>query len=338
MKLTKLVLEKFKRVDKVELELHPLNVLVGGNNSGKSSVLQGIHFSVIAAVASREAGRDTYTQDSLLYCPSRSFESLRHGRGYLNQSNFGWLRLQGTFQEEHDAKYEIRIYRARNEGNVGCQRSGSARFGQLVTSSEYPFSIYVPGLAGIPQNEQFRTESVIRRGVAGGDANLYLRNVLWWIKEKNLLDELTKRMQSIFQNFCIWINFNPVKDVYLDVQISTTGLMGRKCPLELVGTGVLQALQIFSYVTLFKPRLLLLDEPDSHLHPDNQILLAKVLQIIATETSTQVIVATHSRHIVEALYDDASFAWLKDGKVFKQGISLDKLPLLLDIGALDRFD
>jgi hypothetical protein len=30
--------------------------------------------------------------------------------------------------------------------------------------------------------------------------------------------------------------------------------------------------------------------------------------------------------------------WLKDGKVFRQGASIDRLPLLLDLGALDRFD
>lgn len=91
MRLTKLTVEKFKKVDKVELDLHPLNVIVGGNNSGKSSVLQGIHFSIIAAIASREAGRDTYTQDSLLFCPARNFEDLRHGSPYTNQANFGFL-------------------------------------------------------------------------------------------------------------------------------------------------------------------------------------------------------------------------------------------------------
>lgn len=84
MRLTQLILEKFKKVDKADITLLGLNVLVGGNNAGKSSVLQGIHFSVIAAIASRQAGRDTFTQDSLLYCPARDFESLRHGVGYTN--------------------------------------------------------------------------------------------------------------------------------------------------------------------------------------------------------------------------------------------------------------
>ena len=44
MKLTKLVLKKSEKVDKVELDLSlaPLNVLVGGGNSGKSSVLESL--------------------------------------------------------------------------------------------------------------------------------------------------------------------------------------------------------------------------------------------------------------------------------------------------------
>lgn len=338
MRLTKVVLEKFKKVDKVEIDLHPINVLVGGNNAGKSSVLQGIHFSVIASIASREAGKDTYTQESLLFCPAMSFEELRHGLGYLNQSQFGYLRLEATFPDDTAGTYTIRIYRGRNEGNVGCQRSGSSRIGSLVASTENLFSIYVPGLAGIPQSEQFRTESVVRRGVASGDANLYLRNVLWLIKQKGKLIALTQRMRTLFPKFHMQLTFDPSQDVVIDAKISTGGPSGRHCPVELVGTGVLQALQIFSYVTLFEPRLLLLDEPDAHLHPDNQALLATALQYIGSETDTQIIIATHSRHLVDALHEDANFVWLKDGRVYEQGVELPRIPLLLDIGALDSFD
>lgn len=339
MRLTQLILEKFKKVDKVDISLLGLNVLVGGNNAGKSSVLQGIHFSVIAAIASRQAGRDTFTQDSLLYCPARDFESLRHGAGYTNQTHFGHLRLFAVTEEEAKAQqYEVRIYRGRNEGNVGCQRSGAVRLGALVSSREQLFSIYVPGLAGVSQFEQHRSESVVRRGVASGDANLYLRNVMLLIQEKGKLETLAKRMKNLFPKFEIWISYDAVNDIYIDVHVSTTGTTGRRCPLELAGTGVLQALQIFSYVTLFEPRLLLLDEPDSHLHPDNQVLLAAALQETASTTTTQVIVSTHSRHLVDALHEDANFVWLKEGRVHEQGVGLSRLPVLLELGALDSFD
>lgn len=340
MNLTKLVVEKFKRVDHVEIDLSlsPLTILVGGNNSGKSSVLQGIHFSVTAAIASREAGRDTYTQDSLLYCPTRSFADLRHGTGYTNQSHFGHFRVFAQLPDEGEAQYIVRIYRGRNEGNVGCQRSGSQKLGSHVSSSDKLFSIYVPGLAGIPQAEQFQAESVVRRGVASGDANLYLRNVLLLIEKANKLADLQEKMRSLFPGFDITLSFDPKKDVFIDVLISTAGSTGPKCPIDLVGTGVLQALQIFSYVTLFSPRILLLDEPDAHLHPDNQTLLSKALKHIASDGSTNIIVSTHSRHLVDALRQEANFVWLKNGVVYKQGMDLDRLPLLLDIGALDSFD
>jgi ABC-type dipeptide/oligopeptide/nickel transport system ATPase component len=339
MLLTKLVLENFKKVARVEINLAGLNVLVGGNNAGKSSVLQGIHFSIAAAIASRIAGKDTYPQESLLYCPARNFEALRHGSAYANQSHFSHLKISARFpDDENESTHEVRIYRGRNEGNVGCVRTSAPRIGLAASSSDNLFSIYVPGLAGVPQAEQFRTESVVRRGVASGDANLYLRNVLLLIQRNDHLPVLIERMRALFPQFNISIEFNQKHDIYLNVQISTTGPHGRHCPLELVGTGVLQALQIFAYVTLFEPKLLLLDEPDSHLHPDNQALLASALQYIASSTATKVIVSTHSRHLVDALYEQSNFVWLKEGRVFEQGVALNVLPMLMDIGALDSFD
>jgi hypothetical protein len=44
------------------------------------------------------------------------------------------------------------------------------------------------------------------------------------------------------------------------------------------------------------------------------------------------------KHLVDALYEDANFVWLKDGKIAQQGIQLPRLPLLMDLGALDSFD
>ena len=139
----------------------------------------------------------------------------------------------------------------------------------------------------------------------------------------------------LFPNFDITVAFNTEKDTTISVNVF---LNGRQTPLELVGTGVQQALQIFSYVCLFEPAMLLLDEPDSHLHPSNQYALAEALRIVASESSTIVIASTHSKHLVDALHGDANFVWLKEGSVYQQGTSVERLPLLMDLGALDTFD
>lgn len=336
MEISSIEIERFKRVEKAEIELSDINVLVGSNNAGKSSMLQGIHFSAGAAVAARRLDRVTFTQQSLLYCPSRNFVDLRNGTPYQNQSAFGYLRVRAMDGEDEET-YSVRVYRARNEGNVGCERNGNLTLGGMVTAFIPPFSVYVPGLAGIPEVEEFRSESVVRKGVASGDANLYLRNVLFLIKQKKLLPELTKLMKLVFHNFSIEIKFDPVHDSHIRCSIRA-GTNQQRTPIELIGTGVLQTLQIFSYATLFKPKLLLLDEPDSHLHPDNQGLLAESFSALVNELETKVIISTHSRHLVEALYGTANFVWMKNGKIQEQGKNLHKVPILMDIGALDSFD
>jgi energy-coupling factor transporter ATP-binding protein EcfA2 len=338
MQLKGLELRDFKCISRADLALHPLNVIVGGNNSGKSSVLQGVHFFLTAAIASREAGHDTYRQELLLFCPAHKFEELGHDSPYSNQSHKGYLKVKADVPGASPADYEICVYRGRNEGNVGCTRTGQSSLGQTITDANKLFSIYVPGIAGIPPFEQFRSESVVRRGVASGDANLYLRNVLLQISRLKKNGALSKLMRSLFPRFLIKVKFEPRSDLFIDVQICLTGYEDGFYPIELAGTGVLQALQIFSYVTLYEPQLLLLDEPDSHLHPDNQALLASALRVIASETSTQIILSTHSRHLVDSFENEANFIWLKQGKVYEQGVDIDCLPLLMDIGALNDFD
>ena len=336
MEITSVEVERFKRIQKAEIQLSDINVLVGPNNAGKSSMLQGIHFCAGAAVAARRLDRVTFTQQTLLYCPAKNFVDLRNGAPYQNQSAFGYLRVSGVVEEDND-QYTVRVYRARNEGNVGCERHGNQTIGAMITAFIPPFSVYVPGLAGIPEVEEYRSESVVRKGVASGDANLYLRNVLLLIKNKKLLPELTQLMKLVFPNFSIKIEFDPVHDSHIEILVRAGANQSFK-PIELIGTGVLQALQIFSYATLFKPKLLLLDEPDSHLHPDNQGLLAQSFMALVEHLETKIIVSTHSRHLVEALYGESNFVWMKDGKIQEQGDSLEKVPILMDIGALDSFD
>lgn len=338
IELTRIRIEHFRKIKEATAELGRLNVIVGGNNSGKSSFLQGIHFSVGAAVAARQTGKETFTQNTLQYCPAEDFKVLRHGLPYQNQSNFGRLSVHAAHQQgEAAVEYSITIYRGRNDGNIGCRRSGDYKLGAIVTDPLSPFSVYVPGLAGIPREEELRSEGVVRRGVAGGDANLYLRNVLYLIKQKGMLEKLLSRMRQIFPAFNLRISFDQKADVNVRVYVSSASSPVDR-PIETVGTGVLQALQIFSYITLFEPTLLLLDEPDSHLHPNNQILLARALIAAASEFETQIICSTHSRHLVDALSDDANFIWLRNGLIAEQGRHLPRLPLLLDLGAVDGLD
>lgn len=338
MIINEIIIEKFKRVEYARFNLSKVNVLIGGNNSGKSSILQAIHFSVTASAIARQQQLATFSSDLLLYNPTPDFTLLKNGTPYRNfgEDNSSTLTVNAVTNEgQNPVNYVISLNKGRNHGNIGCRRYGDQVLGQLITDPNNLFSIYVPGLAGIPQSEELRSMAIVRRGVASGDANLYLRNVIYYISKINKLDHLNRSLNSVFPGMTLSINFDEEKDTSLIVNVL---LDGRLTPLELVGTGVLQIIQILSYITYFNPRLLLLDEPDSHLHPNNQITLAHTLNEIAESTNTQILLCTHSRHIIDALYGDANFIWMRKGIVQEQGDSIDRLPLLMDIGALDDFD
>jgi AAA ATPase domain len=199
-----------------------------------------------------------------------------------------------------------------------------------------PFTVYAPGLAGVPKEERYMSPGVVRRIVARGDANLTLRNVLRMLKSNDeRWDGFLSYMQSIFPGIEININFDENTDENIEVSFRTGGY--RSFPFDAAGTSILQASQIIGYIFLFSPKVLILDEPDSHLHPDNQRVLCDLVSNLAVERNFQAIISTHSRHVLDALKDRSRTVWLSKGVVVDQP-DISTTEVLLDLGALDSVD
>jgi energy-coupling factor transporter ATP-binding protein EcfA2 len=79
-----------------------------------------------------------------------------------------------------------------------------------------------------------------------------------------------------------------------------------------------------------------LDEPDSHLHPDNQRALATLLVSLSDRTGTTILISTHSRHLMSALHEDAKFFLVKNGVISSS--EYNHYIGLLELGALDEYD
>ena len=87
--LEKIEINNFKNISKLVLNLERLNVLVGSNNSGKSSVLQAIQFAIsVAQTTNFENSKwnnttgklpTSLTPDQLIYVPFRDVYSLSFG-------------------------------------------------------------------------------------------------------------------------------------------------------------------------------------------------------------------------------------------------------------------
>lgn len=328
--ITKIKVNWFKNIKELEIDLSKLNVVVGGNNSGKSSLLQDLHFKIMAAAVARKKQLVTFSYDDLLYKPANDFTYLRNEMKF-SQGSESWT----DFISSED-NYSIEIYKGRNFGNIGVRRSGNnQKFASEISNHTNLYSMYVPGLSGIALNEELKSKGQVKNKVAGGDANNYLRNIIYQIEVEGKLKELNQQVSKIFPGVRVVVDFNKDDGIYIECACY---INGKSYPLELVGTGVLQAIQIFSYIVYFRPKLLLLDEPDSHLHPDNQKVLIGILEEIMDSYNTQIIISTHSRHILDAVYGKANLIWLNDGRLVEQGLFMGKLSLLMELGALDKIE
>ena len=330
-----ITLNNFKKVKKFDSDLDKINILVGANNSGKSSVLQGIQFTIMAEVARRYFNRDTTVpQEKLFYSPSSDFTVLRHNNPYTNYSgNTSELVLKDDSVPAET--FSITLKKGRNYGNISIAASSNNKFRQTVTSFNNLYSTYTPGLSGICLREKMIGKAVLRNAAANGDANLYLRNIIYYVSKGGNLDKINDLIGKIFDSTKLSVDFNPDNDTDIIVNVVSGGKL---IPIELCGTGLLQVIQIMAYSIYFQPKLLLLDEPDEHLHPNNQILLCKALKLLVEEYNLQIILSTHSRHIISAMEGDAKYIWMKNGEICKEKIEPTYYNLLFDLGALDTFD
>lgn len=336
MKLQAIKIANFKKIAGTTVPVSPLTVLVGGNNSGKSCVLQAAHFAVGLLQSEAEVGTDTFTPDKVRYQPTREFWDLAHEDRLVEGAppiSVAFEFEEAKAGEASKFEYEVKVSRGAGESIV-LEVTDLERTTQMFSDSSRPFSIYVPGLAGIPLREEYRVDAILARGIAGGEANLYLRNVLLRIHEKpERRERLNDLLQRIVPNGRLEVNFNPKLHQVIDARIEVNGISRS---IEAFGTGVLQYLQIIAYVVNFSPALLLLDEPDSHLHPNNQRMIASALKEIAAGGETSVLLATHSRTILDQLENSehTNFVWIDDGSVHpEQG--KDRISMLVGLGALE---
>lgn len=203
--------------------------------------------------------------------------------------------------------------------------------------------------------EEWRTKGAMDAAVMHGDANLYLRTVLDHLFTRGLdttaqtawrrdakIDALPesgwktfcKLLERCYPGALVIINHDQNRDRHVKVEVKTPDA---SVTLDMASTGMLQVIQIIAYACFYKPPLILLDEPDAHLHADSQARLYDALRSVAAETQTRILFASHSPQLIQRLmYDqEASVVWMSGGaKVPVDESKRPAIPILMTLGAL----
>jgi hypothetical protein len=238
-------LQRFKRIQDAAFDLSSINVLVGGNNAGKSSIIQGLHFgiAVLQSIllinkslnsASRSIST-TLNPNQLVYSPSEDVYALGPG-GRLFEPESEAVSLDLTLDTGKQCSVSIRKGRNRNI-SVLVKNTPVA---EQLASLDSPFSIFSPGLAGIAKRENFVSDGVLYRTLARGDANLVLRNILLRLWGKPQWRDFLTDLHDVFPGVELKVAFIENTDEFIDISIKSERDW---VPLEIAGTGILQTIQ-----------------------------------------------------------------------------------------------
>lgn len=342
--LESIAVQNFKAAKNAVIPLGKVTILVGPNGCGKSSVLQGVHWAARAAsYILPKNTKEMISFERLDYIPSSDPLSMLHN-GQLKPGAIS-TPVEVAFNHvkagEDAVQTVVKLRAARNKAGITVHIDG----GNAVTpyKQRYQFlTTYIPGLAGLSEKETILAQPSLRRQAASGDAGGVLRNILLNLKARKAdeldglageerLRQLNQLLQKVHPSVSIDVSYNDREDFHIS---ATVQMDGYKRPLETAATGILQTIQIFAYLIFFEPKLMLIDEPDAHLHPNRQERLIEALEQAADEHNTQIILSTHSPHVVRAASSSTKLVWMSGGEVKTDDD--EAIRRLLGWGGLDK--
>lgn len=202
---------------------------------------------------------------------------------------------------------------------------------------EDAYNVYhLPPLSGVQTLEK-KVELGAQRHVIGeGRPGEILRNLLWQVQEKGKLEELNKQLREMFHLQLEPISFNPKIDAHIQVYYKPEGPKTRM-GLEISngGSGFLQFLLLAAFLYTHESSMLLIDEPDSHMHVRLQQSMYDWLQKVSAENNIQLLISTHSEVIINSTDVDSIYTFF--GREPKQidGAKSKIVSALKSVRALD---
>jgi predicted ATPase len=296
--IREVTIRRFKRFEEVTLPLEGHVVLAGQNNSGKTTVLQALSAWSLALEQWRllndrhrhngAYARKPVTRQSFNAVPLRAFDLLWSDRDYRGtieievQSHDGW-RL--TMELIADTTEQIFVRPTR----------GTAP--EILTRSA-PRMVYVSSVDGLEIEEPAINNpdwigTLLGRQRPGG----ILRNLLLEVSHGPHWEALTA---SIARLFGIELSVPETAGGQIICEFRS-GSSPRPLDIMGAGSGFHQVLLLLACLYTRGGSVLLIDEPDAHLHVFLQDTIYAELRHVAAASQSQIIFATHSEVIFRAV-------------------------------------
>jgi len=328
-----LELKNFRGIKEGKIELAPMTILIGPNNSGKTTILEALY---LAPNPFRKAPYGVQRAIGIIH----EFHQTLESRGYLfllrnYTSNEAKIKCDGytlTFTKENNWIHVDANKAPKMSVNIPLIKLGIGEEKETVKFALGKLGVYTDDISVVSDesliwNVLFFSSNLRQRAFE------YIRNE--WASIINL--GICKKVSAQISNF-IWEN---IKDITIEpfggkLTINAYLEDGRRIRLGDMGEGIQSYLLIRILHEYLKPDILLWDDVEAHMNPRMLLAVGDWFSKLV-EGGVQVIVSTHSLEAVRTLASLVEGARicltaLEDGVLRVRALTLDEVEELLEAG------
>jgi len=291
----------FKRFGEVEFSLPGHVVLAGPNNTGKTTVLQAIASWALALRRWRELNdfnprqgyrRAPIARQAFLPVPLGNFDLLWRDRRY---------RENIEIELRHDDGWSVTMEFIPDSTEQIYVRPKPDATSDVLRELDL-HAVFVPPITGVGIEEPVFTPPRIEQLLGRGRPGDILRNLL---AEANLDGSAWDAIQASIEKLFGYELLPPdTSGGTIRAEYRKAGAAGRASPsldIASAGSGFQQVLMLLAFLHTRPAAVLLLDEPDAHLHVILQDAIYHELRTVAARQRSQLVVATHSEVVIDSV-------------------------------------
>ena len=309
----------FKRFGEVEFRLPGHVVLAGPNNTGKTTVLQAIASWSLALRRWRELndfrlrrglayGKAPIARQAFSAVPLRSFDLLWTDRRYRGQIEIelrhdaGWsvtMEFTADSTEQIYVRPKAKTIAIPTAGTVSrpTTKELAKEKANLLRGLDLQ-AVYVPPMTGLETNERLLQPVAVEQLLGLGRPGEVLRNLL---AEANRDERAWGALKTSIGKLFGYELLPPDASGAHILAEYTMAEGGPRLDIASAGSGFQQVLMLLAFLNTRQGAVLLLDEPDAHLHVILQDAIYHELRTVAARQRSQLIVATHSEVIINSV-------------------------------------
>jgi ABC-type Mn2+/Zn2+ transport system ATPase subunit len=333
--ITKITIKNFKKLQNITFPLSQSVVIIGPNNSGKSTLFQALCLweigvtNYLAAYQKRDLDRKGYVtinRKDLLNSPISDARFLWRNKQVTSKNDSGGIehiKLSVVIEGNTEGKSWIceTEFTFSNAESMTCRiTQGLSEINALFNGDQGVSFGFLQPMSGLATTEDKLTTGSIDRKLGEGRTAEVLRNICYDIlypETVRMRAEGDKRWEKLTIAVKIMFGTQLHKPEYIKV----TGLIlleytenGIRYDISSGGRGFLQTLLLLAYMYAHPQKILLLDEPDAHLEVIRQREAFQLLNRIADELGIQIIIASHSEVVLQEAADTSKVIALIENK------------------------